>query len=89
MAENAPLWPKMDGTYLEVEDCLRTALVDLLGGDMDFNNMDDLVRGLETGFTLMLVNVNGLRGVGGRGCRGRDAERTDGFKQFLPSDVDS
>ena len=88
MAENAPLWPKMDGTFLEVEDCLRTALMDLLGGDMGFNNMDDLVRGLETGFTLVLVNVNGLRGDGG-GWRGRDAERTDGFKQFLPSDIDS
>ena len=64
MSENAPLWHKMDGTYLEVEDCLGTALVDSLGGDMDFNNMDDFVRDLETGFTFVLVNVSGLGGQG-------------------------
>ena len=81
MAENAPLWPVMDGTYLEVEGCLGAALVGLLGGDMDFKIMDGFVMVLETGFTFVLVNVNGL---GGRG-----AERTDGFKQFFPSDVNT
>ena len=34
MAENAPLWPMMDGTYWEVECCLGAALVGLLGGDI-------------------------------------------------------
>ena len=53
----------------------------LLGGDMDFKIVDVMVMTLETRFTLVLVNVNGL------GSRG--AERTDGFKQALPSDVDT
>ena len=60
MAENAPLWPMIDGTYLEVEGCLGAALVSLLGGDMDFKMMDSFVMVLETGFTFVLVNVNGL-----------------------------
>ena len=38
MAENAPLWPMMDGTYLEVKGCLGAALVGLVGGDMDFKD---------------------------------------------------
>ena len=62
MAENAPLWPMMDGTYLEVEGCLRAALVGLLGGDMDFKIMDSFVMVLEAGFTFVVVNVNGLGG---------------------------
>ena len=60
MAENAPLWPMIDGTYLEVKGCLRTGLVGLLGGDMDFKIIDAFVLGLETGFTFVLVNINGL-----------------------------
>ena len=65
--------------------CLGAALVDLLGGDMDFNIMDDgFVMDLETGFTLVLVNVNCLGGGGGGG---RGAERAGGFKQVLPSDI--
>ena len=39
---------------------------------------------LETGFTFVLENVNGLGGGGDRG-----AERTDGFRQFFPSDVET
>ena len=64
MAENAPLWLMMDETCLEVEGCLGAALVGLLGGDMDFKIMDGLVMVLETGFTFVLVNVNGLGGGG-------------------------
>ena len=60
MAENALRWPMMVGTYLEVEGCLGAALVDLLGGDMDFKIVDGFVMTLETGFTFVLVNVNGL-----------------------------
>ena len=33
----------------------------LLGGDMDFKIMDGFVMDLDPGFTLVLVNVNGLR----------------------------
>ena len=68
----------MVGTYLEVEGCLGVALVGLLGGDIDFKIVDGFVMTLETGFTLVLVNVNDLGG-GGRG-----AERTYGSKQVLP-----
>ena len=64
MAENAPRWPVMIGTYLKVEGCLRPALVGLLGGDMDFKIVDGFVMALETGFTFMLVNVNGLGETG-------------------------
>ena len=35
----------------------------LLVGNMDFKTVDGFVMGLWTGFTLMVVNVNGL-GVG-------------------------
>ena len=59
----------------------------LLGGDMDFKIVDGLMA-LETGFTFVLVNVNSL-GDGGGGGGGRSAERTDGFKQVFPSDVDT
>ena len=84
MAENAPRWLMMIGTYLEVEGCLTLGhpLVGLLGGDMDFKIVDCFVMALETGFTFVLVNVNGLRGRGGSGT-----ERTDGFRQVVPSDV--
>ena len=52
----------MIGTYLEVEGCLGAALASLLGGDMDFKIVDGFVIALETGFTFVLVNVNGLGG---------------------------
>ena len=68
MAENAPQWSMMIGTYLEVEGCLRAALVSLLGGDMDFKIVDGFVIALETGFTCVLVNVNGFGGGGGGGA---------------------
>ena len=74
MAENAPRCPTMVGTYLEVIGCLGAALVVLLGGDMDFKIVDGFVMDLETGFTVVLVNVNGLGGGGGTS---RGAERTD------------
>ena len=59
MTENAPRWPMMVGTYLEVEGCLGAALVGLLRGDMDFKIVDGFVMTLETGVTFVLVNVNG------------------------------
>ena len=37
----------------------------LLVGDMDFKIVDGFVMGLWTGFSLVLVNVNGLEGGGG------------------------
>ena len=64
MAENALRWPMTVGTYLEVEDCLRAALVGLSGRDMDLKIVDGFVMTLETGFTLVLVNVNGSGGQG-------------------------
>ena len=76
----------VDETYLEVVGCLGTALVVLLGGDMDFKIVDDFVMVLETGLTLVLVNVKSLGGGGGGG---KGAERTDGFKPVLPSDVNT
>ena len=62
---------KLVGTYLKVIGCLGEALVVLLVGDMDFKIVDGFVMGLWTGFTLVLVNVNGSErggGGGGRGC---------------------
>ena len=61
----------------------------LLGGSLGeiirwwygLQNSGWFVMALETGFTFVLVNVNGWGGGGG----GRGAERTDGFKQVLPS----
>ena len=49
--------------------CLGTALVELLGGEVDFNGSGFEVH-LEVELTLVIVNVKGLGG-GGRG-----AERT-------------
>ena len=40
MAGNGLRWPMMDGTYLDVRGCLGAALVDLLGGVMDFKIVD-------------------------------------------------
>ena len=65
MAEDPLRWPTMDGNCLEVSDCLGAALVDLLGGVMDFNTVDAFGMVLETGLTLLLVNVKGLGGGGG------------------------
>ena len=63
MVEGALRWPTMGGTCLEVLGCLGTALVDLLGGVMDFSTVDAFGIFLKTGLTLVLVNVKGLRGA--------------------------
>ena len=49
---------------LDVIGCLRAALVDLLGRVMDFNTADGFGMVLETGLTLVLVNVKGLGEAG-------------------------
>ena len=54
----------MGGTYSEVIGCLGAALVGLLGGVMDFNTADGFGMVLETGLTLVLVNVKGLGEAG-------------------------
>ena len=64
MVGDALRWPTMCGAYLEALGCLGAALVDLLGGVMDFKIVDAFGMVLETGFTLVLVNVNGLGGAG-------------------------
>ena len=56
----------------------------LLGGEMDFKILDGFLMDLETGFTSVLVNVNGLGGGGGQGV-----ERTEEFKQVFICDVNS
>ena len=66
--------------YLEDLGCLGTALVELLGGEVDFKVMDGFEVDLEDEFTLLLVNVKGL---------GRGAEGTYRFKQVFPSDIKS
>ena len=71
--------------YLEDLGCLGTALVELLGGEVDFEVMDGFEVVLVDEFTLVLVNVKDLGGGGG----GRYAERTYRFKQVFPSDIDS
>ena len=53
MTEDVLRWPAMGGTYLEDIGCLGAALVGLLGGMV-----------LETGLTLVAVNVSGLGGEG-------------------------
>ena len=62
--------------YLEDLGCLGTALVELLGGEVDFRVMDGFEVVLVDECTLVLENVKGLRGGGGGGG-GRGAERTD------------
>ena len=54
--------------YLEVLGCLGTALVELLGGELDFKVVSGFGVDLEVEFTLVLLNVKGLGG-------GRGAER--------------
>ena len=64
--------------YLEDLGCLGTALVELLGGEVDFKLMDAFEVVLVDEFTLVFVNVKGFffgRGGGG----GRGAERTYRF----------
>ena len=50
--------------YLEDLGCLGTALVELVGGEVDFKVMDGFEVDLEDEFTLLLVNVKGLGGAG-------------------------
>ena len=40
MVEDVLRWPMMGGTSFEVLGCLGAALVDVLGGVMDFNTVD-------------------------------------------------
>ena len=51
--------------YLEDLGCLGTALVELLGGEGDFEVTDGFEVVLVDEFTLVLVNVKGLGGRGG------------------------
>ena len=67
MVDDALRWPTMGGTYLEVLGCLGTAVVDLLGGVMNFSTVDAFGMFMETVLTLVLVNVKGLEGGGGQG----------------------
>ena len=60
MVEDVLRWPMIGETYLEVIGCLGAALVGLLGGVMNFNTVDCFEMVLETGLTLVLVNVKGL-----------------------------
>ena len=64
MTEDVLRWPAMGGTYLEDIGCLGAALVGLLGGVMDFNTADGFGMVLETGLTLVPMNVWGLGGEG-------------------------
>ena len=61
----------MGGTYLEVLGCSGVALGILLGGEMDFRTVDAFEMGLNTGLTLVFVNLNGMGGGGGGGRQGR------------------
>ena len=51
--------------YLEDLGCLGTALVELLGGEVDFRVMDGLEVVLMDECTMVLENVKGLGGGGG------------------------
>ena len=70
--------------YLEVLGLFRL-FGDSLGGEVHFNVINGFGMSLEVELTLVLVNVKGLGGGGG----GWGAERTYGFKQIFPSDVDT
>ena len=50
--------------YLEDLGCLGTALVELLGGEVDFRVMDGFEVVLVDKCTLVLENVKGLGGAG-------------------------
>ena len=49
MVEITLRWPTMGGSYLKVLHCLGAALVILLGGVMDFSNVDAFGMVLVTG----------------------------------------
>ena len=68
--------------YLEFEGCLGADLVDVLGGVMDFKIVDGFGDWVDFG-------TRECEGLGGGGGGGRDAERTDGFKQVLPNNVNT
>ena len=53
--------------YLEDLGCLGTALVELLGSEVDFKVMDGFEVVLVDEFTLVLVDVKGLGRGGGQG----------------------
>ena len=55
-------------TYLEVLGCLGTALVELLGGEVDFKVVGGFEVSLVVEFPSVLVNVKGLGGRGGSGA---------------------
>ena len=57
-------WPTVGGTFLEILGCLGVALGILLSGEMDFGTVDAFEMGLETGLTLVLVNLNGTGRAG-------------------------
>ena len=61
-----PSWLVMrySGLYLDDLGCLGTALVELLGGEVDFKVMDGFEVVLVDEFTLVLVNVKDLGGQG-------------------------
>ena len=63
---------------LEDLGCLGTALVELLGGEVDFKVMDGFEVVLVDEFTLVLVNV----GVYGRGGAGALREPVDSNRSF-------
>ena len=63
---------RYDGLVVDL-DCLGTAWVEMLGGEVDFS-VDGFEMDLEVELTLELVNVKGFFGGGGGG--GRGAERT-------------
>ena len=54
----------MGGTYFKVLGCLGAALVDVLGGVIDFNTVDGFGMVLETELTLLLMNMKGLGEAG-------------------------
>ena len=62
--EDAPRRPTMSEIYLEILGCLGAVLVILLGEEMDFSTVDAFDMGLETGFTLVLVDLKGTGGAG-------------------------
>ena len=64
MVEDVLRLPMMGGSYLEVLDCLGAALVVLLGGVINFSTVDAFGMVLETGLTLVLMNLNGAGGTG-------------------------
>ena len=54
--------------YLEVLGCLGTALVELPGGEVDFNVVSGFEVDFEVEFALVLANEKGLGGLGGSGA---------------------